>query len=117
MEHHTVLYIFDRADASSSVLAAIKQTGCEVVSTSSPAEAVALLYIMGQVAAVVLDSRAAENASFDLAESLSRIRPNVPVMLECGDPIEGSPTRKESCLSTRDLTFAIEDLLTAEAVA
>jgi DNA-binding NtrC family response regulator len=116
MEHCTVLYIFDRTDASNSVAAAIKKTGCEVVSTSSPTEGAALLYIMGQVAAVVLDSRAAEHAGFDVEHTLSGIRPGVPVMIECGDQIDGTSTRKEKCLGPDDLTSAIEDLLTADAV-
>ena len=103
MEHHTILYIFDRANRSNSVLAAIKETGCEVVSTDSPTEAVALLYILGQVAAVVLDSRAVEHATFDVAQSLRRLRPSVPVMLECGDQIDISPSSTESCVNTAKL--------------
>jgi DNA-binding NtrC family response regulator len=117
MEHCTVLYIFDPADASNSVAAAIKKTGCEVVSTSSPTEGAALLYIMGQVAAVVLDSRVAEHAGFEVEQTLSGICPSVPVMIECGDQIDNTPTRKENCLGTDDLRSAIEDLLTANAVA
>jgi hypothetical protein len=116
MEHHTILYIFERANRSSSVLAAIKETGCEVVCTNSPKEGVALLYILGQVAAVVLDDRVREHASFDVAQSLKRIRPNVPVMLECSDQIDSSPSRTESCVNTDKLTFALQHLLTAEAV-
>ena len=40
------------------------------MSTNSPTEGVALLYIMHSVAAVVLDNRAREQASFDVARSL-----------------------------------------------
>ena len=117
MEHHTVLYIFDRTDASNSVAAAIKKTGCEVVSTSSPTEGAALLYIMGQVAAVVLDRRMAEHAGFDVEQTLSGIRPGVPVMIECGDQIDASASERDRCVSPDDLTSALEDLLTANAVA
>ena len=81
MEHHTILYISDRPNRSISVLDALKETGCEVVSTNSPTEGVALLYIMHSVAAVVLDNRAREQAGFDVARSLRQIRPNVSVML------------------------------------
>ncbi len=45
-EHKTILYISDRANRSNSVLAALKETGCEVVSANSPTEGVALLYVM-----------------------------------------------------------------------
>ncbi len=70
MEYNTILCISDRANSSHSVLAALKEIGCEVVSTNSPTEGVALLYIMHSVAAVVLDNRAREQASFDVARSL-----------------------------------------------
>ena len=116
MDHHTVLYIRDPANRSNSVLAAIKESGCQVVSTSSPTEGVALLYILGQVAAVVLDSQVGEHATFDVAQSLSRIRPSVPVMLQCGDLIDRTRSSTESCVSTDELTSALEHLLTAEPV-
>jgi DNA-binding NtrC family response regulator len=116
IEHNTILCISDRANSSHSVLAALKETGCEVVSTSSPIEGVALLYIMRSVAAVVLDNRAREQASFDLARSLSQIRPNVPVMLLCDDKIDSSPSWTDRCVSTDKLTSALQHLLTAEPV-
>ena len=117
MQHHTILYIFDQADRSNSVLTAIKETGCEVVGTNSPSEGVALLYILGQVAAVVLDSGVLEHASFDVERSLRRVRPTVPVMLECGDRIDGSSLSTDDCVSTDQLVFALQHLLAAESVA
>ena len=115
-EHKTILYISDRAERSNSVLAAIKQTGCEVVSTNSPAEGVALLYIMHTVAAVVLDNRSREQASFDVAQSLREIRPNVPVMLQCGDQIDSSPSWTNRCVSTDKLSSVLQHVLAAEPV-
>ena len=116
-EHNTILHISDRANSSNSVLAALKETGCEVVSTNSPTEGVALLYIMHSVAAVVLDNRAREQASFDVAQSLREIRPNVPVMLLCGDQIDNLPSWTDRCVSTTKLTSTLQHLLTAESVA
>ena len=116
MEHHTILYIFDQTNRRNSVLSAINETGCEVVSTNSAIEGVALLYIMGSVTAVVLDSCAVEHASFDLAQSLRRIRPNVPVMLQCDAETYTSPLRTESCMNTDELPSTLKDLLTAEPV-
>ncbi len=116
MEHNTILHISDRANSSNSVLAVLKETACEVVSTNSPTEGVALLYIMHSVAAVVLDNRAREQASFDMAQSLREIRPNVPVMLLCADQIDSSPPWTARCVSTDELTSALQDLLTAEPV-
>ena len=117
MEHNTILHISDRANSSNSVLAAFKETGYEVVSTSSPAEGVALLYVMHSVAAVVLDNRARQQAGFDVAQSLRQIRPNVPVMLLCGDQIDSSPSWTDKCVSTGKLIYALQHLLAAESVA
>ena len=116
MEHHIILYISDQANDSNSVLAALREAGCEVVNTNSPTEGVALLYIMHTVTAVVLDERSREHASFDVARCLRKIRPNVPVMIQCGEQIDTSPASTDSCVSTDKLTSALQDLLTAEAV-
>jgi DNA-binding NtrC family response regulator len=119
MQHNTILHISDRANISSSVLAALKETGCEVVSTNSPTEAVALLYIMHSVAAVVLDNRAREQASFDLAQSLRSIAPGVPIVLLCRDQIDHLPPSVDSCVRTSQppekLTSELQSLLTAKA--
>lgn len=112
-EHKTILHISDRANSSNSGLAELKETGYEIVTTNSPTEGVALLYIMHSVAAVVLDSRTREQATFDVAQSLREIRPNVTVML-CGDQIDSSPSWADGCVSTDKLTSALQHLLTAE---
>jgi DNA-binding NtrC family response regulator len=116
MEHNTILYISDRANSSDSILAALKETGCEVVSANSPTEGVALLYIMHSVAAVVVDNRARERADFDVAHSLRQIRSNVPVILLCGDRVDSSPSSTDRCVSTDKLTSAIEHLPSEEPV-
>jgi DNA-binding NtrC family response regulator len=115
MKHKAILHISDRANSSNSVLAVLKETGCEVVSTDSPTEGVALLYIMPAVAAVVLGNRARELASFDVAQSLREICPNVPV-LPCGDPIDCAPSWTDRCVSADKLTSALQYLLTTEPV-
>jgi CheY-like chemotaxis protein len=119
MKHNTILHISDRANISGSVLAALKETGCEVVSTNSPIEAVALLYIMHSVAAVVLDNRAREQASFDVAQSLRTIAPDVPIVLLCRDQIDRLPPFVDSCVRTSQpperLTSEVQSLLTAKA--
>jgi DNA-binding NtrC family response regulator len=117
MEHNTILYISDRANSSNSVLAALKETGCEVVSTNSPTVGVALFYAVQSVAAVVLDNRATEQASFDVAQSLREIHPNVPIMLLCGDQIDSSPSWVDECVGADKLTSALQHLLNAELSA
>jgi hypothetical protein len=112
MEHRrTILYIFDRSNRSNSALAAIKETECEVLSTDSPTQGVALLYIMRQVSAVVLDSQVKKHANFDVAESLRTLRPEVPVVLRCCDPIHSPLSLTESCVSTDELPSVLQHLL------
>jgi DNA-binding NtrC family response regulator len=115
-EHITILHISDRADSSHSALADLKEIGCEVVSANSPTEGVALLYIMHSVAAVVLDNRAKEQASFDLSQTLRQIRPDVPIMLLCSDQVDNASSWTDRCLSTDKLTSALKHLLSAEPV-
>src|SRR5260370_1175093 len=76
----TILYISDQPPSSDSVLAALKVTSCEVVNTNST-QVIALLFLMHSVAAVVVNQKAAEQTSFDVARSLRRIRPDVPIVL------------------------------------
>ena len=116
-EHETILYISDRTNSSDSVLAALKETGCEVVSTDSPTVGVALFYAAHSLAAVVLDKRTREEAGFDLAQSLSQIRPQVPVIVLGGDPIDCSPSRTNKCVGTDQLASTLQYLLEAEPVS
>ena len=116
MEHNTILHISDQAKSSNSVLDALKETGCDVVRANSPTEGVALLYVMHSVAAVVLDNRVRERAGFDVAHSLRQIRPDVPLMLLCGDQIDSSPSWTEGCVSTDKVISALQHLLNAEPV-
>jgi hypothetical protein len=112
MEHRrTILYIFHRSNRSNAVLAAIKQTGCEVLSTDSLTQGVALLYILGQVSAVVLDNQVRKHANFDVAENLKTIRPWVPVVLRCCDPIHSSLSSTDNCVSTNELSAVLQHLL------
>lgn len=112
MEHRrTILYIFDRSNRNNSVLAAIKETGCEVLSADSLTQGVALLYILGQVSAVLLDSQVTKHANFDVADSLRKLRPEVPVVLKCCDQIHSSLSLTESCISTDELPAVLQHLL------
>jgi hypothetical protein len=116
MGHKIILYISGRSNRSNSVLAALKETGCEVVSTNSPTIAVALLYVMHRVDAIVLNNSSREQASFDVAKSLRQIRSNVPIVLQCGDEVDSSPSRTGRCVSTDELASAVQDLLIVEPV-
>lgn len=111
MDHSTILYISNGAKGNGSVFAALKETGCEVLSTNSPTEGLAMLYIMRTCAAVVIDDRAREEANFDVAQSLRKIDPGVPVIPLCGEQIDSSPLATDTCVSTDKLCSALQHLL------
>jgi len=115
-QHKIVLYISNRAKSSNSVLARLKETGCEVVSTNSLKVGVALFYAMHSVDAVMLDHRARKQASFDVVQTLREIRPKVPVLVLCGDQIESPRSWTDRCVSTDKLTAVLRRLLIAEPV-
>ena len=95
MAGDTILYISDQATGSDSVLAALKAAGYEVVTTNSSTQALALLFLIHSAAAIVFNQRAEEQTSFDLARSLRKIRPDVPMVLLCGGQIDCLPLATE----------------------
>ncbi len=116
IKHNIILHISDRANSRNSVLAAFKETGWEIVSTNSPTEGVALLYIMRSVAAVLLDDRTRGEASFDVAHSLRKLQPNVPIIGVCSDNIDSPLSWTDGCVSTDRLASELQHLLTTEPV-
>jgi DNA-binding NtrC family response regulator len=92
MALESILYISDQASSRNSVLAALKATGYEVVGTNRATQAIALLFIMRSVAAVVLHYRARERTGFDLLRSLRAIRPRVPIILLCREQLGPLPS-------------------------
>jgi len=120
MDHETILYLSEGAGSTESELAALKATGYEVVSTNSSTQAMALLFIMHSVAAVMLAQRAREQANCNLAQSLRSIRPDVRIVLLCRDRIDRVPSCVDACVSSgqplEQFAFAVRRLLTANPV-
>jgi CheY-like chemotaxis protein len=118
MALETILYISDQTASSHSVLAALKAEGYEVVSTDRSTEAVALLFVMHSVAAVVLDCCAREQTKFDLTRTLRAIRPDVPITLVCGVQMDGLASMVDACVSAGEplekLASAVQRLLIAK---
>jgi hypothetical protein len=118
VKHETILYIFDPATNSDSVIVALKATCYEVVSTDSSTQGVAMLYIMHSVAAVVLHYQAEHRTSFKLAQSLRAVRPGVPIVLLSRDPILCLPPWVDACVGTEqpleEVASAVHSLLTGE---
>jgi CheY-like chemotaxis protein len=100
MKHEAILLISDQQISGSSVLAAAKETGHRVVSTSST-EAIALLFVMRCFAAVLLDHFGTEEKSFDLARNIRAICQNVPIILLSTHPIEHLPPCIDASLDSR----------------
>jgi DNA-binding NtrC family response regulator len=118
MERETILYISGQARANDLMLSALQAGGYEVATTDSPTQAIALLFIMHSVAAVVLDPGGLEQSISNLARSLRAIRPNVPIVLFCDDHINELPLYVDACVNTEQplekLTSAVQRLLTSE---
>jgi CheY-like chemotaxis protein len=101
MTRETILYISDQATSSDPALAALSTAGYEVVSTKSAMQAIALLFILHPVAAVVLHSRQDVQTSCDVARSLRAIRPDVPIVLLCCEQVDPLPSCVDARVSTR----------------
>ncbi len=118
--HDTILYIFGQTTSGNSVLAALEATGYDVVSTNRSTQAIALLFVMHSVAAVVLDRRTGEDRSFDLIQSLRSLCPEVPIFLLSCAPIDPLPSDVDACVTTgqppEGLTSAVRSLLTAKRI-
>jgi hypothetical protein len=118
MTRETILFISDRATCGDSVSVSLEAAGYEVVSTKSTMQAIALLFILHPVAAAVLFSSEGEQTSFGVARSLKTVRPDVPIILLCRDPIDRLPPYVDACVSTREplanLTSGLKSLLTAK---
>ncbi|MCU1310460.1 MAG: hypothetical protein JWO20_1585 [Candidatus Angelobacter sp.] len=113
-----ILYISDQTASSNSVLAALKASGYEVVSTDGSTDAVALLFVMHSVAAVLVDDRAREQTRFDLTRTLRAIRPDVPITLLCGVQMDRLASLADAYVSTgqplEKMAPAVQRLLTAK---
>jgi DNA-binding NtrC family response regulator len=96
MKRETILYISDQTTCSDAISAALNAAGYEVVTTNTT-EAIAMLYILHSIAAVVL--RAREQAGFDV-RSIRAICPDVPIVFLCRDQIDGLPSRVGAFVST-----------------
>ncbi len=121
MARERILYIFDSGSDSNAVLGALRATGYDVVSTNSAMQAIALLFLLHPIAAVVLDHRATEVTSVDVARSLKAVRADVPIVLVCCDPIDRLPPAVDACVSARrplaELTSEVGRLLASKRTA
>jgi DNA-binding NtrC family response regulator len=100
MTRKTILYISDQATNSDPALAGLNTAGYEVVSTKSAMQAIALLFILHPVAAIILHSRQDVQTSCDMARSLRAIRGDVPIVLLSCAQIGRMPSFLDAWVST-----------------
>lgn len=106
----TILYVSDHA-VSTSVLAAIKTVGYDVVSTDRVNQALALLFVMHSAAAVVLDLQSEEEIGFEFARELRAIHSGVPILLRCCEHIGPSPSWVDAYVSVAEPLERLTSLL------
>jgi CheY-like chemotaxis protein len=121
MPGDTILYISDHGPRSSSILAALEATGYSVVSADRSTQAIALLFVMHSVTALVLDQHSIEQPSFDLTHSLRALRPDIPIILLCADRIDRLPPEIGHCVNARqpleNVASDLERILTVKPAA
>ena len=106
----TILYISDHA-VSTSVVAAIKAVGYDIVSTDRANQALALLFVMHSAAAVVLDLQSKEEAGFEFARELRAIHSGIPILLRCCEHIDHLPLWVDAYVSIEDPFERLTSLL------
>jgi hypothetical protein len=116
VKHETILYIFDGATNSDSVIIDLEATGYYVVSTDSSTEGIALLYLMHSVAGVVLHCQPEDRSWFELGQSLRTIRSGVPIILLSREPVLYLPPWVDACVGTQqpleEVASAVHGILT-----
>jgi hypothetical protein len=112
-----ILYVSEDTSGSSFVLAALKATGHNVVRTNRSTQAIALLFLMHSVVAVVLNREVQKQAPGDLAQTLRAIRPTVLIVLLGCDQSEDLPSTVDACVSIQqsieNIASEVRGLLTA----
>lgn len=92
MKRKTILYVSNQASSGNAVSDALQAAGYEVVTTNT-IDAVALLYILHSIAAVVL--RAREQAGLDV-RNIRAMCPDVPIVLLYRGRTKFVPSRVDS---------------------
>lgn len=116
----TILFVSDRGPLSSSTLAALEATGYDVVSPDRSTQAIAMLFVMNSVNAVVIDQPWINQPGFDLIRSLRALCPEVPIIALCDGRIDPLPPEVDSCLNMRQppgkVTSDLECLLAEKTI-
>ena len=87
---------------SSPLLGVLQDAGYELTTTSNQSQALALLFVMKSVAAVIVDQREDDCATLDLPRHLRGLRRDVPIVLLCHEPLAQLPDYIDACVSDQE---------------
>jgi CheY-like chemotaxis protein len=112
-----ILYLFDKCSRSLPVEDALRATGYEIVSASNATHAIALLFLIRSVAAVVLDDEVRQHARLDVARRIRAVCPQVLIILLSRYEME-LPPGIDACVSAgqspENITSAMRHLLNVD---
>jgi len=114
-----ILYIAEPGSIFNPLVGALRSVGYDVVITSSPSQAVALLFLMSWAAGVLISHESKEHAGFYLAHTLRAMCPHVPIIFLCNGAVTLLPSADESCLPgepKEKLIDTVQRLLNASEV-
>ena len=118
MEHETVLYISDKRTCSKAISNALNAAGFEVVAADRFTQAMALLYILHSVDAVVLQAR--EQVTLDV-QNVRAMCPDVPIVILGRSQSYRLPSGADTYLSAAQalttLAAAIQHVMTSKPVS
>jgi CheY-like chemotaxis protein len=95
------LVVREKTD-SNSLFRLLQDAGYELTTTTDQSQALAMLFVMKSVDAVIVDQREDEHASFDLPRHLRALRRNVPIVLLSHEPLPQIPDYVDACISDQE---------------
>ena len=115
--HKTILSVSEDPSSRHSVQSALKDAGYESAGTSSSIQAMALLFVLQGIVAVVIDERNKTHPDFELARKLRTVRADIPIILVCREPLESLPRYLDACVSGEEplgkLRYVLDQVLDA----
>jgi len=95
------LVVRDKTE-SNSLFRVLQDAGYELTTTTNQSQALAMLFVMKSVDAVIVDQRGEEHASFDLPRHLRGLRRDVPIVLLSHEPLPQLPDCVDACVSDQE---------------
>jgi CheY-like chemotaxis protein len=87
---------------SNSLFRVLHDAGYELTTTTDQSQALALLFVLKSVAAVIVDQRGEEVAISELPRHLRQLRRDVPIVLLSREPLPQLPDFIDACVSDHE---------------